>query len=209
MKSSDERFKTVNQNLAMILQSASNSFDEMKFSRQPFTIRELFAKIKGIEDRPTLLIDYLKERNKAMLKRVGTEISQPTYNKYSRSILYMQEFIETEFKVKNLNLQKLSVNLVERYFQFLRNNKNIGHNTSCKYLASLKTLILPALREGLIKSHPFYGLRINSKPVLINCLSQEEIDKIASVRLDDPDLDRKRDIFLFVIPFSSPLRDFQ
>jgi site-specific recombinase XerD len=28
-------------------------------------------------------------------------------------------------------------------------------------------------------------------------LTQEEIDKIANVKLDDPDLDRKRDIFLF------------
>jgi Arm domain-containing DNA-binding protein len=32
---SDEQAKSLNENLAMILQGAKNSFDEMKFSRQP------------------------------------------------------------------------------------------------------------------------------------------------------------------------------
>jgi hypothetical protein len=66
VKTSDERCKTVNENLAMILHSAKNSYDEMRFSRQEFTM--LVDKIKGNEEKPTLLIDYLKERNRAMLK---------------------------------------------------------------------------------------------------------------------------------------------
>ena len=187
----------MNQNLAMILQSANNSFDEMRFSRETFTIGDLMDKIKGKEERPTLLIDYLKEGNKTILKRVGTEIVRPTYNKYNRGILYMQEFLETEFKVRNFSLQKVDMQFIEKYFQFLRNDKKIGHNTACKYLACLKTILMPAVRGGQIKADPFYGLRITSKPVFRNFLSQEEIDKIADVLLDDPDLDRKRDIFLF------------
>lgn len=85
----------------MILQSANNSFDEMRFSRQGFTIDELVDKIKGIEERPTLLIDYLKEGNKKVLKREGTEIVRATYYKYNRRLLYMQEFLESGYKVKN------------------------------------------------------------------------------------------------------------
>jgi hypothetical protein len=38
-----------------------------------------------------------------MLKRIGIEIVRPTYNKSNRGILYMQEFLETEFKVKNFS----------------------------------------------------------------------------------------------------------
>ena len=50
----------------MILHSAKNSYDEILFSRQLFTIQELMDKIKGNEDKPTLLIDYLKERSQAI-----------------------------------------------------------------------------------------------------------------------------------------------
>ncbi len=194
---SDKQANTLNQNLEMILQSAKNSFDEMKFSREAFTLGELIDKIKGKEEKPTLLIDYLKEGSKAVLKRVGTEIARPTYNKYNRAILYMQEFLEAEYKVKNLSLQKVNMKFMEQFFQFLRNEKNIGNNTSCKYLACVKTNLSPAVREGLIKPDPFHGLRITSKPVFRHVLTQEEIDKIADLELNDPDLDRKRDIFLF------------
>lgn len=194
---SDERARALNENLAMIIKSAHNSFDEMRFSRENFTIGELVNKMKGKEDRPTLLIDFLKEGSKQVYKRVGTEIIRPTYNKYNRSVLYMQEYLEAEHKVKNYSLQKLNLNFIERYFQFLRTEKNIAHNTACKYLACLKTIIMPAVKSGVIKVDPFYGLKIKSKQVFREFLSQDEIDKIASVELSDSDLDRKRDIFLF------------
>jgi len=174
-----------------------NSFDELRFAKQAFTIGELVDKIKGKEEKPTLLIDFLKDGSRDVLKRVGAEICRPTYNKYNRAILYMQEFLESEYKVKNFNLEKLNTTFIEKFFQFLRNKKNVGHNTSCKYLACVKTILTPAIREGLFKADPFYGLRISAKPVLRGFLSQDEIDKISSVELDDPDLDRKRDIFLF------------
>jgi Arm DNA-binding domain len=48
---SDKSASSLNKNLEMILQSAKNSFDEMKFSRQIFTIDELVDKIKGIEEQ--------------------------------------------------------------------------------------------------------------------------------------------------------------
>ena len=56
VKNFEENAKTLNQNLAMILRGAKNSFDELKFSRQVFTMRKLLDKIRGVEDRPTLLM---------------------------------------------------------------------------------------------------------------------------------------------------------
>jgi len=193
----DKTATILNNNLALILKSANNSFDEMRFARESFTIGDLINKIKGKEEKPTLLIDYLKEGNKKMLKRVGTEIVKPTYNKYNRSLLYMEEFLGLEYKVKNFSLQKLSTEFFEKYFQFLLTEKGIGHNTACKYLECVKTIITPAIRDGIIKPNPFYDLKIKAKQVFREFLSQDEIDKIAKVELVDPDLDRKRDIFLF------------
>jgi len=169
---SDKSASSLNKNLEMILQSAKNSFDEIRFSRQNFTIDELVNKIKGTEERPTLLIDYLKEGNKKVLKKVGTEIVRATYNKYNRGLLYMQEFLETEFKVKNFSLQKVNADFIQRYFSFLQFSKNIGHNTACKYLDCVRAILHPAVHEGIIKPDPFYRLGIIAKPVFREFLSQ-------------------------------------
>ena len=102
-----------------------------------------------------------------------------------------------EFKVKNFSLQKVDMEFLERYFNFLRTEKEIGHNTACKYLVCVKTIFSPTIRNGIVKPDPFYGLKLNPKPVFIDVLTLEEIDKIVSLELADPDLDRKRDIFVF------------
>ena len=41
-----------------------NRFDELKFSGNPFSIDELVDKLKGREEKSTLLIEYLRIRNK-------------------------------------------------------------------------------------------------------------------------------------------------
>jgi site-specific recombinase XerD len=188
---------TINQNLELIYRKAMNCFDEFRFSGSPFSIDELIDKLKGRENKPTLLIDYLEEGNQKMLRRVGNEIRKPTYYKYRRSLAYMQEFLFKEYKVKNFILQRVSTGFLEGYYQFLRNDKNISHNSACKYIGFVRTILSPAIREGFIKPDPFMGLKIRLKPVFREYLTQEEIDRLVKLELTDPDLKRKRDVFLF------------
>ncbi len=131
-----------------------------------------------------------------MKKRAGTEILNVTYMKYKRSVTYMKDFLQLEYKVKNFSLQKVNVEFMERYFQFLLAEKKIAHNTACKYLTCIKTIISPAIRNGIIKPDPCYGLKLYAKPVFIHGLTQDEIDKIADLELDDPDL-TESGIFFF------------
>lgn len=140
----DKSFQSLNQNLELILRKATHAFDEMKFSGTGFTIDELVDKIKGKESRPTLLIDFLEEGSEKMKKRVGTEILNVTYMKYKRSVAYMKDFLQVEYKAKNFSLQKVNMEFLELYFQYLRKEKGIAHNTACKYLVCLKTIFSPA-----------------------------------------------------------------
>ena len=76
-----------------MIRKANHAFDELRFSRSQFTIDELVDKIKGRENRPTLLIDFLEEGNLKMKKRVGAEIFNVTYMKYKRSVAYRKDFL--------------------------------------------------------------------------------------------------------------------
>jgi site-specific recombinase XerD len=187
----------VNKNLDIIFRKANDSFDALRYANEPFSIGQLVEKIKGKENKPLLLIEFLEESNKAVLKRVGVEIMKGTYFKYRKSLQYMQEFLQKEFKVKNYTLNKVDTKFMEQYFYFLRTEKNIANNTALKYLTFVKTILTPAIRSGIIKSDPFSDLKFRHKTVHREFLSQEEIDMISTLELTDPDLDRKRDIFLF------------
>ena len=194
---SAHKASSANRNLDIIFRKANDCFDALRYSDEPFSIGQLVEKIKGKEARPFLLIDYLEEGNKAILKRVGVEITKSTYYKYRKSLQYMQEFLQKEFKVKNYTLSKVDPKFLEQYFYFLRTDKSIANNTALKYLTFVKTILAPAIRSGVIKDDPFAHLKFKHKAVHREFLSQEEINKIIALELADPDLDRKRDIFLF------------
>jgi site-specific recombinase XerD len=188
---------SLNQNMVLILRKANHAFDELKFSGAAFTITELVDKIKGKENKPVLLIDFLEEGNQKILKRIGVNITKITYYKYKRSLLYMKEFLQCEYKEKNFSLQRVTTEFIEGYYQYMRNEKNLKHNSACKHLSCIKTMISPLVRSAVIKPDPFYGLPFKEKPVFREHLTQNEIDKIAALILGDPDMERKRDIFLF------------
>jgi len=193
----DKEAGAINKNLDIILRKANGAFDNLRFSEEAFSIDELVDKIKGKETKPALLIDFLEEGNKRMLQRVDVEIPKATYYKYRRSLQHMQEFLQTEFRVKNYILNKVDTKFLEKYFHFLRTTKNISNNTAIKYIVFVKTIFNPAIRDGILKADPFRGLRLKHKTVIRQFLTMEELTYLSTLKLTDKDLDRKRDIFLF------------
>jgi hypothetical protein len=120
LKKGNRQFLPINQNLDLIIHKAHNVFDQLKFSGQSFTLDELVDKLKGKEERPALLIDYLHDANEKLKSRLHVDITQPTYKKYVRSANHMLRFLETTYKVKNYSLQKMDGPFLEKYFQYLR-----------------------------------------------------------------------------------------
>lgn len=195
--SNSEKGATINRNLEMITYKALQIFDQFKFSGNPFTIDDLVSQIKGQEQKPTLLVDYLQSRNKELKDRKGIDISAATYEKYERSLRFVIDFLEKEYKVKNYPLVKIDSRFLERYFQFLRITKKIGNNTSVKYMTSLKTILMPAIKSVIIRNDPFREIKFKAKTVQKGFLTSEEIDMLTNIKFKSPDLRRIRDQYLF------------
>ena len=187
---------TINKNLELINHQAINRFDELKFTGNPFTLDELVNKLKGKEEKPTLLIEFLKTRNEELKLRAGVDIVQATYEKYERILRYMIDFLEKEYKVKNYLLAKIDSKFLEKYFHHLRIEKEIGNNTAVKYMTSLKTILMPAIRAGIILQDPYRQTKFKSKTIHKGFLTDEEIKTLTDVKLANPDLERIRDQYL-------------
>lgn len=193
----DKYSNAVNENLDLIQRKTFETFEHLKYNAVIFTIDELVDKIKGKDEKPTLLNDYLEEEKTRLKKRLGVDITPATYDKYKRSASHVQNFLLLEYKVKNYPIQRIDVGFLEKYFQYLRAVRNISHNSAVKYVIFFKTILMPAMRAGILKTDPFRDLRLKQKPVSKGYLSQEEIDKLQDADLKSCDLDRIRDIFLF------------
>lgn len=186
----------INDNLDIIQRKAFEVFDALKYAMDSFTIDELVSKLKGEGERPLLLMDYLEEEKERIKKRVGVDITPATSDKYRRSASHVQNFLQTEYKVKNYPLARIDVTFLEKYFQHLRGTRGVSHNVAVKYITFLKTVLMPALRDGLLKDDPFRKIKLRQKTVHKDFLSNEELTLLTGVELT-ADLNRIRDIFLF------------
>ena len=114
-----------NKNLELIRYKAIQVFDEMKFSGIPFTLDELVGKIKGDEERPILLAEFLELRKTEIKERVFIDITPTTYEKYERVLRFVLDFIKFEYKIKNIPLVQVDARFLEKFFQYLRSNRTI------------------------------------------------------------------------------------
>ena len=133
-------------------------------------------------------------------QRAGVDITYTTYEKYERSLRFMIDFIENEFKVKNYLLAKIDGKFLEKYFIYLRTFREIGNNTAVKYLTFLKTILMPAIQNGIIRHNPFQQVKFRTKVVQKGFLTDEEIEMLANIDMNSPDLERIRDQYLLYRP---------
>jgi site-specific recombinase XerD len=187
-----------NDNLDLIQRKAFEQFDGLRQKGELFSIDELVDHIKARGgERPQLLMDYLETEKNKLKNRLRVDITPATYDKYRRSASHLQLFLQTEYKAKNFSLNRIDTNFLEKYFQYLRHTRSIAHNTAVKYITFLKTILMPAIKSGMIKDDPFREMKLRLKPVYKGYLTQEEIDMLMNVELKSSDLDRIRNIFLF------------
>ncbi len=186
----------VNENLDLIERKAFEVFEQMKYGGFSFTIDELMEKIKGDDEKPQLLMDYLEAEKERIAKRIGVDITPAAYDKYRRSASHVQHFLQTEFKVKNYPLPRISSDFLEKYFQYLRATRSVSHNVAVKYLIFFKTILMPVIKKGIIKDDPFKEVKYRQKTVQKGFLTKDELEQLKEVQLSG-ELTRIRDIFLF------------
>jgi hypothetical protein len=100
----NETCGAINDNLDLIQRKAHEDLQQLKYAGTAFTIDELVSKIKGEEDKPELLMEYLEAEKVRIERRKGVDITPATVDKYRRSASHVQHFLETEFKMKNYPL---------------------------------------------------------------------------------------------------------
>ncbi|HLX91709.1 MAG TPA: site-specific integrase [Puia sp.] len=187
----------LNKNLGLIIHKARRCFEELQFSGSTFSIDELADKIRGKEQVPVSLVEYIEQCNEKINRRVDVDITKGTFVKYRTCLMHIQDFLDREHKTRKFPLHSMDGKFLEKFFYYLRTEKNIAHNTAVKYMKSIRTLIYAAVKDGLIRRDPFADFKMKSKPVFREYLSLDEISQLQDALLESKDLDRIRDIFLF------------
>jgi site-specific recombinase XerC len=144
-------------------------------------------------------MEYVESRLVVYKERVGVDLAQTTLYKYNRTKVYLEEFLELKYKLKNILLSRVDVDFLEGFYKFLRKEKGNGNNSSVALMFCLKSILNDPLKKGIIRANPFNEMKLKQNKVPRDFLTIEEVRAIQNIDGLTEQQERNRDIYVFAI----------
>ena len=143
-----------------------------------------------------LYIDNLKRAN---------ELAESSVLRYKDTREHLANFI-IEGKNFDLSFSKINFKFISEFDLYLLNQKShradstLKRNTVNKHHTRFKTILIRAIKEGLLSKNPYNDFKIKYTPSNRTFLTHDELKKISDYSfIHNKTLDRVRDIFLFSV----------
>lgn len=143
------------------------------------------------------VLEVFARHNEQMAALVGAEYAPGTLERYTTSLKHTRSFIQWKYKKDDLDISALDHEFISDYEFWLKSVRRCDHNTTMKYLANFKKIVLKCVKNGWLARDPFLGFKLTKRPVDRTALTMHELEAIASLKLSIDRLAAVRDIFLF------------
>ena len=170
---------------------------QMIESNAEITAEAVKNKLTGVSDKPILILEVFQLHNDQVEKLVGIDYALGTLKRYETSLAHTREFIRWKYKIEDLDIKKLDYDFVCEYEFWLKAIRKCAHNTSMKYLANFKKIVLTCVKKGWLTRDPFYAYKMSKREVDRQALTQPELDRVSVKDFGIGRLAHVRDIFVF------------
>jgi site-specific recombinase XerD len=196
-KSNFEEARNLNAYLDLLRNKVYNYQREIIWEDKTVTLDYFRNKWNGITEKPRMILEVFQEHNEQVAALVGKGFAAGTLERYITSLKHTRSFIQWKFNRDDLSITALNYEFMSQYAFWLRSVRNCDHNTTMKYLANFKKIVIICLKNGWLPKDPFYGFKLARKEVVREFLTDEELGLIRSKYFSMERISQVRDIFLF------------
>ncbi len=144
-----------------------------------------------------MVLEVFKYHNDQMAALVNQEYAPGTLDRYKTSYKHTQSFLKWKYKVPDVDIDKLNYEFIAEYAFWLKSVRKCGHNTTVKYLANFKKIVIRCLKNGWLQKDPFTGFNMAKKEVERTALTEFELQTLSAKTFAAERLSIVKDIFLF------------
>ena len=152
---------------------------------------------QGIGTEYETLLRALDKENEAFAKRVGKDRAKRTYQKYLTVRKYVAEFIKSHYRRSDISMNELTEDFIRDFCLYLRNEVGLAQSSVWIYSIPLKHIVTTAHYNGKIPRNPFAMFHVDPDHKERGFLTEEELQTLGAIKLDNPNFALARDLFLF------------
>jgi site-specific recombinase XerD len=137
--------------------------------------------------------DFLEEKRKS----IGIRNAENTYIQYCKGYKHLKEFLLEKLAVDDISFGKVNIALIEDYSYYLKVELKMAAFSVRSFMKPFRTTVRRAFNKGLLLQDPFLDYTFEKDVTKRRWLSNEEIERIMKVNMNQVSVNFIRDMFLF------------
>ncbi|MBE98681.1 site-specific integrase [Flavobacterium coralii] len=194
---SKEDARALNFFLDSLLMKVNECKTELLYSGKPVTSDKIMDYILGRLTPRVKVLEEFESHNREMAALIGKGYAEGTLDRFSITINHLREFINIKFNRVDMEFADLDLAFIKDFEFYLRTVRNCSNNTTLKYIANFKKIVLRAMDKEIILKDPFKNFKGRKTKVIKKPLSSQELYALENQYFTTDRLNVVRDVFVF------------
>ncbi|MDH5033880.1 site-specific integrase [Chryseobacterium cucumeris] len=193
-----EDARSLNQYLDSIILRISNFRTELISNGKSITTKAIIDFIQGNTIAKTTVLQEFQKHNDEMLALVEVgDYAKGTHDRYVTARSHVKDFILHHYECDDIEFRDLNYSFIINYEFYLKTTRKCSNNTTLKYIANFKKIVLRAIAKEIITKDPFKLFKSQKTKLDKKPLTSKELSKIENKVFSTDRLNTIRDVFVF------------
>lgn len=194
---SKEDAKSINFFLDALTLKINEYKTENMYSGKLITSQKVMDYILGKNAARAKVLEEFQKHNDEMTALLGKGYAKGTLDRFTITINHLRAFIRLKFNTEDLEFSDLNLAFIKDFEFYLRSVRNCSNNTTLKYIANFKKIVIRAIDNEVILKDPFKNFKGKKSKIIKKPLSTQELYELERHYFSTERLNVVRDVFVF------------
>ncbi|TDD97837.1 site-specific integrase [Flavobacterium cellulosilyticum] len=192
-----EDAKSINFFLESLTLKINEYKTENMYSGKLITSQKVMDYILGKNAARAKVLEEFQKHNDEMTALLGKGYAKGTLDRFTITINHLRAFIRLKFNTEDLEFSDLNLAFIKDFEFYLRSVRNCSNNTTLKYIANFKKIVIRAIDNEVILKDPFKNFKGKKSKIIKKPLSTQELYELERHYFSTERLNVVRDVFVF------------
>ncbi|MEZ7516061.1 site-specific integrase [Flavobacterium frigidarium] len=194
---SKEDAKSLNFFLDSLILKINQYKTENMYTGKLITAQKVMDYILGKNAARAKVVEEFQKHNDEMTALLGKGYAKGTLDRFTITINHLRTFIRLKFNAEDLEFSDLNLAFIKDFEFYLRSVRNCSNNTTLKYIANFKKIVIRAIDNEVILKDPFKNFKGKKSKIIKKPLSTQELYELERHYFSTERLNVVRDVFVF------------
>jgi len=170
---------------------------EMMYSGKIITAEKIMDHVLGKVQPRVKVLEEFQKHNDQMTALLGKGYARGTLQRFTITKNHLAAFIKFKFKKDDMEFSDLNLEFVKDFEFYLRTVRDCSNNTTLKYIANFKKIVIRAIDQEIILKDPFKNFKGRKTRLVKKPLSTQELYELERHYFTTDRLNVVRDVFVF------------